>query len=106
MNINEAYDIVVSIVDRNLTSQVLDEIEKIGVTGSTVLQGRGRSSRQTTTLFGFRIEPERDCILTLTPREKTHDLYNTILDTGNLHKPGHGLVLVLEVKQVGGLSPS
>jgi len=97
------FDLVVSIVDNRLTTDLLDRIEKVGVTGNTILPGRGRSSSKEIRLFGITIEPQRDCIITLTTRDKTKEIFDTIMEFGNLNKPGQGLVFVLEVKEVGGI---
>ncbi len=74
------------------------------MTGVTILPGRGRSTKRPTYLFGIVIEPERDAIFVLTPKENTNEVFELIMTTGNLQSPGQGLALVMDVKQVGGIS--
>lgn len=98
------FDIVVIIVDKKYTEKILDAVEAIGVVGSTILPGRGRNANSKVFLLGIPIEPQREFILFMVPRSKTGEVYQTALDVGGLHEPNKGLVFVLEVKQVGGLS--
>ena len=100
---SNSYDVVIAIVDKRLTEKIVDDIEKDGVSGVTILPGRGRSTKTPMFLFGLVIEPERDCIIVLTPNTKTDEVFEIIMTTGNLQKPGQGLVVVLDVKKLGGI---
>lgn len=97
------FDIVVIIVDKKYTEKILDAVETVGVTGSTILPGRGRSANSKVYLLGIPIEQQREFILFMVPRSKTAEVFQIALDLGELNKPNQGLVFVLEVKQVGGL---
>jgi hypothetical protein len=37
------HDLVIAIVDYEITESLLDKAEEVGVTGSTIIPGRGRS---------------------------------------------------------------
>ena len=102
-DLSNSYDVVITIVDKGLTEKIVDEIDKNGVSGVTILPGRGRSTKTPMYLFGLVIEPERDCIIVLTPSAKTDEVFEIIMTTGNLQNPGQGLVLVLDLKKVGGI---
>ncbi len=104
MKSNFNYDLIIAIVDQRLTTKIIDEIEKMDISGVTILQGRGRSKKGRVELIGMVIEPQRETILVLTPAKQTEFVYETILDVGNLDEPGNGLVLILEVKKLGGVS--
>lgn len=103
MTCNYDYDLVFIIVDKKLSTRVSDEIEALGVSGLTILQGRGRSTDQKVRLLGLTVEPQREMILVLTPNDKTRLIFDTALQAGKLDRPGNGLVFVVDVKMLGGV---
>jgi len=98
------YDIVVVVVDNKYTQKLLNAVEYLGVSGSTILPGRGRGVNSKPFLLDIPIEPQRECILILAPKSKTKEVYQTAMEIGELNKPERGVVFVLDVKQVGGIS--
>lgn len=97
-------DIVVVVIDYKLTPKLLNAVEHLGISGSTILPGRGRSADSKTFLFGIPIEPQRECVIFLVPKSKTEEVFQTAMEVGELNKPERGVVFVMDVKQVGGLS--
>jgi len=97
------HDLVIAIVDDELTEGLLDKVEEVGITGSTIIPGRGRSTFSNLKFLGIPIEPRRDFLIILTARDKAEEVFNTIMEFGKLNKPGHGIAFVLEVKKAGGL---
>ncbi len=107
---SEAYDVVVAIVDRELSNKVIKAIMETGVKSVTILSGRSKDADipesqefQPDYFLGYSLAIEREYILILTPKDKTSTVFEAALHSGDLQKPGRGLVFVMEVKQVGGL---
>jgi len=97
------YIAIISIVARNLTNKIQEKIEeKHQITQSTVILARGRSDKDGE-FFGYKLEPERECILTIVKKEKSNEIISTIEEYGDLKKPGHGIVFSLKLDHVGGL---
>lgn len=97
------HDLVIAVIDEKLTENLLDKVDEVGVTGSTIIPGRGRSAFSKLKFMGITVEPRRDVIIILSTRDKSKKVLNTIKDYGQLHKPGQGIVFVLEVKEAAGL---
>lgn len=97
------YVAIVAMLDRDLTNKVLDIIkEKHGITKSTIFLARGDGEGYGEFL-GMRIQPERECFLSLVEADKSAEILLTIEKEGNLLKPGHGVAFSLDVKHIAGL---
>lgn len=102
---SKEYKAIISIVDNNLTDKVLEKIEEEhGITSSTVVLARGRSDKDGE-FFGLKVEPERECVMTLVKEESSKQVIETIETYGKLKEPGQGIVFSLTIEHVGGLLP-
>ncbi|MCE7791234.1 hypothetical protein K8O68_02220 [Salipaludibacillus sp. CUR1] len=100
------YKAIISIVDNNLTETILEKIEEEhGITKSTVILARGRSDKDGE-FFGLKVEPERECVMTLVKEESSKQVIETIETYGKLKEPGQGIVFSLSLEHVGGLLPA
>ena len=68
-----------------------------------MLYGRGTGVHERKSFFGILIEPEKEVVLTLIPRERTQSVLQAIVKAGQLEKPGTGIAFVLDVSQVAGI---
>jgi len=97
------YDLIVTIVNKGDSSKVVAASVKAGAEGGTILHGRGTGIHEKAKLFGIRIEPEKDVILTLIPKDRTDVVLAAILEAGQLNQPGAGIAFVLDVSRVAGI---
>lgn len=103
MELNIPFDLIVTIVNKGHCDIVLKASKSAGAEGGTIIPGRGTGIREKKMLWGIPIEPEKDIILTIVPREKTREILEAIVNQGNLNKPGAGIVFALELKSVAGI---
>lgn len=104
MNTNEiGYDLIITIVNKGRSSDVIDASKEAGAEGGTILHGRGSGVHDTAKLFGIRIEPEKEVILTIVENTKTDIIVESITSKINLNKPSKGVLFVLDVKRVAGM---
>ena len=68
-----------------------------------MLYGRGTGVHERKTFFGILIEPEKEVVLTLIPRERTQPVLQAITKAGQLERPGTGIAFALDVSQVAGI---
>lgn len=101
MGIAGGSQLIVTVVTKDRTEEVLNAIEREGVAKSTVLLGR-RISDDNPTFLELKIEPQREIIYTLAPDQKVDRIYQAIMEAGELAKPSHGFVFVLDVAKAGG----
>lgn len=99
-----SYDLIVTIVNKGKADKVVELSKKAGAEGGTILFGRGTGIHEKAKLFGIPIEPEKEIILTLIPKEKTQLVLETILSHADLCKPGKGIAFVLPIDKVAGIN--
>lgn len=97
-------DLIITIVNKGLSSDVIDASKEAGAEGGTILHGRGSGIHDTAKLFGIRIEPEKEVILTLVDCKLTDIVIDSISKKINIHKPGKGVLFVLDVKRTAGIN--
>lgn len=98
------YDLIVTIVNKGFSEEVVEASKKAGAEGGTILFGRGTGIREKAKLFNIVIEPEKEIVLTLIDRKKTEQVLETITQSVQLDKPGKGIAFVLEVDQTVGIN--
>ncbi|UNC92300.1 P-II family nitrogen regulator [Candidatus Contubernalis alkaliaceticus] len=98
------FDLIITIVNKGRSQLVVEASKKAGAEGGTILGGRGTGIHEKAKLFGITIEPEKEIILTLVPREMTDKVLDTVIQEAELNKPGKGITFVLEVKRVAGIT--
>ena len=97
------YDMIVTIINKGWGDEVVDAARKAGAEGGTVLYGRGTGVHERKSFLGILIEPEKEVVLTLIPKDRTQQVLKAIIHAGQLEKPGTGIAFVLEVAQVAGI---
>lgn len=103
-NNNLQYDLIITIINKGLSSDVIDASTAAGAEGGTILHGRGSGIHDTAKLFGIRIEPEKEVVLTLIDHTITDKVVDAISKKVNIHKPGKGIVFVIDIQQVVGIN--
>ncbi|MUK88617.1 PII family protein [Ornithinibacillus sp. L9] len=98
------YDLIITIVNRGDSEQVVEASKNAGAEGGTIMNGRGTGIHEKAKLFNILIEPEKEVVLTLINRNKTQDVLNAIEEDAELKKPGKGIAFVLQVEQTIGIN--
>ncbi|MFD1039263.1 P-II family nitrogen regulator [Virgibacillus byunsanensis] len=98
------YDLIVTIVNKGDSDDVIDASKKAGAEGGTVLSGRGTGIHEQAKLFNILIEPEKEVVLTLISKDRTKEVLNSIEEDAELNKPGKGIAFVLDVDQTVGIN--
>lgn len=104
MQLTPPFDLIVTIVNRGDAAEVVQASTAAGAAGGTILHGRGTGIHEQARLFGIRIEPEKEIVLTLLPEKHTRRVLDAIVDAVRLDEPGRGIAFVLPVKSVVGVS--
>lgn len=104
MESNVSYDLIVTIINKGFSEDVVEASKKAGAEGGTILFGRGTGIHEHAKLFNIIIEPEKELVLTLIDRKKTDDVLHAITAGLNLNKPGKGIAFVVEVERAIGIT--
>lgn len=100
---SKEFDLIVTIVPRGEGQGVLDASRAAGAEGATILPARGAGIHEHKKILGIPIEPEKEVVFTLLPRELTDKVLDAIVEAADLDQPGHGIAFVLEAKRVAGI---
>jgi nitrogen regulatory protein PII len=100
MNMHES---IFVIVDKGKAVDVVEAAQNAGAKGATVINGRGSGIHETSKIFAFDIEPEKEIVLILTEKEITEQVCDAIVEKTGLDAPGKGIMFVQNVKKVYGI---
>lgn len=96
--------LIVSIVRKGWGDAVLNATMEAGAHGGTVVFGRGIGRNEQQRVFGIQIEPEKEIVFTLVPRDLKDTMLQEIVRAAELTAPGKGLAFVVPVEQVAGIA--
>ncbi|MBO6020284.1 MAG: P-II family nitrogen regulator [Clostridia bacterium] len=100
-----SHECIVCIVNTGFSDAVMDAAREFGARGGTVIHGRGTASQEAERFFGISIQPDKELVLILVPRELTDPILYALYRAVGLKTPGQGIAFSLPVDQVVGLSP-
>lgn len=99
-----AYNTVVVIVDRGNGAQVVTIASQHGATGATIIHARGSGIHETSKVFAFDIEPEKELVLMVVNEQQTSKVCEAIKKEMALEQPGTGIMFVQKVNEVYGMN--
>ena len=105
METSTRYDLILTIVDRGNVDTVMDAARAKGARGGTVLNARRVGDEDRESLLGFTLQPEKEIVVILTPRDQKHDLMVAINKACGLATEANGLLFSLPVGEMMGLQP-
>ena len=99
-------DVITVIVQRGKTDPIVKAMMKAGAGGATIYFGRGTGVRERLGLLGIAIQPEKEIIVTVTPKAITDAVFDAMVKAGKLDHPGMGFAYTQDVGRVVGLIPT
>lgn len=97
------YKKITVIVDRGTGEDVMTAARSAGARGGTILHGRGSTHNEAHKVFGIEVEPEKDLVVILTPKDITQKVMDAIGEKIDIDVPGHGIMYVEAVAATRGL---
>ncbi len=101
----EKYQCIITITSRGSGSDVVEAARRQGSRGGTIVTGRGSSVYETKKLFGAFLEPEKELVITVVEASKTQSIMEAIRKAMDIETPGKGIMFVLDVEDVKGITP-
>ena len=100
---HNAFQLIVAIVSQGRCPRLIEAAKGAGAEGATIVRGRGTGVHESATFLGVPIEPEKDVLLVLIPRDETDAVLDAMVRAGKLDQPGKGIAFVLDVPRVEGI---
>jgi nitrogen regulatory protein PII len=97
------YKVIFAALKPSVTDRVVDAAKTCGISGATIIPGRGTGQRDAHTFLGLTLEGETDVVVFLTEVELVGPVMAAIEKAGRLDEHGTGVVFVLPVEQVAGI---
>ena len=99
-----SYELLITIVNLGFSEEVMDAARQAGARGGTILHVRGTGSQAEAKFFGITIQPEKELVLIVAPKEHRTPIMQAICQRAGLHTPGSGITFSLPVTAVAGIS--
>lgn len=97
------FELIVGFVNPKITEKVIKTAKEAGATGDVIIQGKGSGIEQTS-FMGLSIQEKTDIILFIVEEHHTRKILDTISKKYNIEEPGNGIMIVLGIDKVVGLS--
>ena len=97
------YKVIVAALKPDVTDAVVDAAKECGISGATILPGRGTGVHEAKTFLGLVLETHTDVVIFLTEEELVEPVMAAIHTAGRLDEHGTGVVFILPVEAVAGI---
>jgi len=97
------YKVVIAALKPDVTDAVVDAAKECGISGATIIPGRGTGVHEAKTFLGLTLETHTDVVLFLTEEELVEPLMAAIHSAGRLDEHGTGVAFILPVEGVAGI---
>ena len=97
-------DMVMVIVNKGFSGEVMDVARAHGATGGTILSGKGTGGEKAQKFFAMSLQEEKEVVMILVKEEIRADVMRAIATEFGLDSPGRGIVFSLPVEETIGLN--
>jgi nitrogen regulatory protein PII len=98
-----SYKVIFAALKPDVTDHVVDAAKECGISGATIVPGRGTGHHDAKTFLGLTLEMHTDFVVFLAEEELVQPVMEAIQKAGRLDEHGTGVVFVLSVEQVAGI---
>lgn len=97
------YELIMTIVNRGYSDEVMRAARDAGATGGTVIYARGTGNQDIETQYGVLIHPEKELVMILAPGGKKRAIMEAVCRRAGLDRAGSGMTFALPVDDVVGM---
>ena len=98
------HQVIFCIVNSGFSEMAMDAAKKGGARGGTVLNARGTGAKEAEAFFGITLQPEKEVVMIVAPREDKDRILQCLYDDVGLNTKGQGIAFSLPVDGVVGLT--
>jgi len=100
----KGFELIFVIINTGYIDLVMAAAKAEGATGGTVLNGRGTGNEAMEKFFGITIQPEKEIVLIIVPKEIKDKVLKAVYRDAGLETRGQGIAFCMPVDDVVGLS--
>ncbi len=97
------FKVIIAALKPDVTDGVVEAAKACGISGATIVPGRGTGMHDAKTFLGLTLEMQTDVVIFLAEDHLIQPVMTAIHTAGRLHEHGTGVVFVLGVEQVAGI---
>ena len=97
------FNLIVGFVDPIKTEKVVKTAKKSGATGDVIIRGKG-TGIEPNNFLGLSIQDKTDIVLFVVEEHQTKKIIDSVSKELNIEEPGNGILIVLKIDRVTGLS--
>jgi nitrogen regulatory protein PII len=98
-----SYKVIFAALKPDVTDAVVDAAKECGISGATIVPGRGTGVHEAKTFLGLTLETQTDVVIFLTEEELVEPVMAAIHSAGRLDEHGTGVVFTVSVESVAGI---
>ncbi|MCP4845069.1 MAG: P-II family nitrogen regulator, partial [Actinomycetia bacterium] len=98
-----SYQVIIAALKPDVIDAVVDAAKECGISGATIVPGRGTGQNEAKTFLGLTLETQTDVVIFLTESELVEPVLAAIQTAGRLDEHGTGVVFTLPVERVAGI---
>lgn len=98
------HELIITIVNRGGFEAVKEAAKAAGARGGTLLHGLGLGGEEAAKFLGISIQPEKDVVLIVVPKEDREKVMSGILETAGILTENRGICFSLPVDSALGLA--
>ena len=99
------YEGIVVIVERGKANAIVKKASEAGAKGATIAFGRGSGEHLFSFFRSLQIEPSKEIILIITPKEKSEELFEAVVEAARIREPGKGIAFTVPIGKLCGMAP-
>lgn len=96
---NHQHELVVCIVDAGYSQNVMEAARSAGAKGGTIVRARGSANPEAEEFFKIHVQPDKEVLLILVPKDVKDDVLKAIYKNCGLGKDAQGIVFSLPVNR-------
>ena len=104
MENKNAFSLIISIVNRGFSEELMDAARDAGAKGGTILYAHGAGLQDAEKFFGISIHPEKELVIILASEETRHHIMQSIVKRVGMESEGAGITFSLPVTDVEGIA--
>ena len=98
------HEVIFCVVNTGFSDAVMDAARKFGARGGTVINARGTANPEAEKLFQITVQPEKEIVMILVPKEIKDDILHALYKEVGLDTAGQGIAFTMPVTAAVGLA--